>query len=408
MAIASEAMRFKLLDKETNLPTLDFKKLTDNAAYNTTQSSISTVADGLKQATTLLKTSSNSLTDLNRLILNANNSLMATLKSTLNSVISFLESIKLPPIISSIFASLKALDLPGVKGFLGTLMKVGRAWLCGNLDSLKLFSSGFTLNLNVLAGVLCRLLVNWVNRFCKGPGKLEFKLKTNLKKIQDMFPPGKITVTTESVVKEFVNYYSDYLHAKEAVNAPIPPALPHADFIAAVKAGNINTAITNLRSAEITSAIKKEYLASIDTAIATATKGSKEMNLLLQARGTLSKLPLISVARRDANTRYSDMADQVSNFVRSSTSLDSSKISTFGLNPVEQGLVDKVKTMQTTAKANADLMSRDNRVGNAAKFDLGTVLPTLTDTEKNYVMTNGGTDAAHKSLGIHPTSMLFV
>ena len=165
MAIA--AVRFKFLDKETNISTKDFSALTDNQVYNSASEAVDSALAGLKEGESVLDSLSSSMSELKDMIESGLSSVSDAVKSALNSAIDAIGKLELPTMVKDIFNSLKELDLGGVKDFVSDLLKVGGSFLCNNLDFLKMFMLGFALNGNVIGGLLTALLMSWLDRICK-------------------------------------------------------------------------------------------------------------------------------------------------------------------------------------------------------------------------------------------------
>ena len=406
MAIASPALRFKLLDKETNVPVLDFRKLTDNEAYNNVLKTANTAADSIKEADKFIKGVSNSISELKDLVMKASDSVMSAVRGALDQAMNFIESLELPNIVKDIFNSIKELDTGGVKEFVKELLHVGSSLLCNNLDFLKLFMLGFAINKNIIAGLLSALLLSWLDRYCKGFTKKEFQKKNNLQKVEAMFPQTGPKTSDKTIFNDFSKQYSDYLEATKPLDSVTP--VSQAEFMSGIKSGNISATMDNLRSAEISSQDKKNYMTGINSAIATANQASTEMANLLKAKGTLAGLPLISVQRRDVNIKHSNLSDQLSGFVRNATKVDMSKVNTFELSAAQASLAGKIKELQTNASKNVDLMTRSNEIGANSDFDFSKIMPTMEPDQYALIKETGGTGLSHKPHDLHPTTSLFL
>lgn len=404
MAIA--AQRFKFLDKETNIPTIDFSKLTDNQVYNDVTKAVESALAEFQEGGDMLDKLKDSLSSLKDMVMNAASDLMNTLKGVLNSVIAAIEKLELPQIIKDIFKSVKETSLEGTKQFLGELMHVGSSFLCNNLDFLKLFMLGYSLKKNVLAGLLIALLLSWLDRYCKGFSAKEIKKSSNLKKIEKMFPQQGTKVDTNSAFSTYTNMYSSFLKAKEPVSITVP--LTPAAFISQVTGGNVKTSIANLRSSEVTNANKKVYTAAITTELGNHTQGSPEYMHLLQAKGDLYNMPTISEARRDKGARYSNLSEQFGTMVKNLSDVDLTKIPTYAMTEVEKGLQTKLVTLKDNAAASPDLKTRGNNVGDFKTFNFDSILPVGTVEEKTYLATLKGNESSHRPHDISPVTGVFL
>lgn len=140
-------------------------QLVGNSVYTGFTDLSSTAIEEIQDTENLwIRISRNNYNDLTDML--QNNEIVDTLKDAMDSAMN--ASMELPQTVKDIFGKLKALDLKGVKDFLGDMLSVGAKFLCNNLDFLKLFMLGYALNKNILSGLLIALLLTWLDRFCKG------------------------------------------------------------------------------------------------------------------------------------------------------------------------------------------------------------------------------------------------
>lgn len=190
MAIA--AQRFQFLDRETNVPTIDFTELSDNQVYNLNVPELESSLNIGEKTEVLVAKLGESLTELKEMVESGVNAAAEGLQKALNEVMSALESLDLPGIVKDIFASLKALDLSGVRDFFRDILKIGQSFLCNNLDFLKLFMLGFSLNKNILSGLVIALLLSWLDRFCKGFSKEDVDNSSPTERLEMLAKPKGI------------------------------------------------------------------------------------------------------------------------------------------------------------------------------------------------------------------------
>lgn len=397
--MAISAQRFKFLDHETNIPIQDFNKIVDNAVYNINDT-IETSISELQNNTEILDTLQNSLKDLTEMI--TNNDIANTLKDALDSALDSLSNIEFPDVVKDIFSSLKELDLDGVKDFFKDILKVGGSFLCNNLDFLKNFLLGISLNPNILAGLLIGLLLSWLDRFCKEFTKEEQSNTSNKDLIYAMFPTNAIKVDSTSAFSKFTYLYSDFLKASSPLNLSV--ALNTTDFLNNVLSGNISSVINNLRNSEISSLDRDNYINILNTSLSSYSESSSEYRNILKAKGELINLPLISAERIDKNIRYSNLSDQLGSYIKQIPNVAINSSTLFGVSNIEQSLYNKMNELKSIA-ANSSINAIPER--SFDDFDFSSVLPTLTIEEKDYLENLEYKSEAYKDSGIHPTTEVF-
>lgn len=404
MAIA--AVRFKFLDKETNISTKDFSALTDNQVYNSASEAVDSALAGLKEGESVLDSLSSSMSELKDMIESGLSSVSDAVKSALNSAIDAIGKLELPTMVKDIFNSLKELDLGGVKDFVSDLLKVGGSFLCNNLDFLKMFMLGFALNGNVIGGLLTALLMSWLDRICKGISQEDQKSQTPIEKLETVIPPKGMEMNASNAFNNFTNSYTDYINSTSPINLSTP--MSGSEFLMNVQSGNIDNSISNLRNSEISSSEKKGFLSQIDSALGTVAAGTNEFNNLLTAKGKLSSTPLISAQRRDNNIKYSNLSDQLGSMSKNLLKVDMAKLSKYSANDLEKNLYNKIHDFKSSASSNKDLQTRDLNSGSFSDFDFSSILPDLSPEEIAYLGEQEGTGTAHRVHDMHPTTTEFM
>lgn len=404
MAIA--AQRFNFLDKETNVPILDFTKLSDNFVYNTVDQLTKTTLESNKDLEANLETLQKGMSELNSMVENSFNEIGDTLKETLNSAIDTISNMELPDVAKDIFNSLKELDTSGLKSFLKELLNIGSVFLCNNLDFLKLFMLGFSINGNILSGLLIALLLSWLDRYCKEFTKEEIAKSNNRNKIDMMFPPKGVNVTSDNVFTLFTNYYGDYLKANQPYS--LSNALNPNDFIANIINGDIDSSILNLKNSEINSTEKNLYLNTIDSNLSNYTVGSQEYNNLLNARGKLLNTAFINNTRRENSIKYEYLSDKFGSFVKNLVNVDIKPLNLINATTIEKNLFNKLIQLKSSASENNNLLIRNNTTGSYKDFDFNSILPSISQEETDYILDNNKETDSHRLYDLHPTSTILL
>lgn len=400
------AQRFKFLDKETNVPTIDFSALTDNQVYNDVSSAVESALESFKGGDSLLSTLQDSLGSLKDMIMSAGGKLLSTLKDVLSSVIDTIGNLELPGIVKDIFNSVKSMDLGGVKSFLGDLLHVGSSFLCNNLDFLKLFMLGYALNKNILSGLLIALLLSWLDRYCKGFKAQEMKKASPTRQMEMMFPPTGTQVNSNNAFSTFSNMYGSFLKASAPVQ--ITPAISTTSFLSQILNGNVSGSVNSLRASEISYNDRRNYMSVLDNSLGSYQPNSVEYRNILNARGQLTNLPLVSADRRDKNIRYSNLSDQFGTLAKNITGIDLNSMNIFSMTPDEKSMHSKMVEFKNNAANNPDVMTRTNNSGSFKNFNFNNILPQLSDGDTNYLSTLKTDTNPHRLHDLHPTSEIFL
>lgn len=405
MAIA--AQRFKYLDKETNLPTFEFTALTNNEVYNNVETAVSTAMGAAKDAGDLLKKVSSSVQELQSMLANASKEVMSELSSALNQAMAMIEKLELPDFVKDIFSSLKKLDLNGVKDFVKDLFKVGAAFLCNNLDFLKMFMLGYAINPNILAGLLVGLLGSWLNRFCKSFSKEEMDASTPLGKVEKLIPPMGVSLTPDNAMDKFSSLYTDHIQQSSPLNLSVNPP-SHMDFMTGVREGDTANLMKQLRSSEISTAEKKSFLSTITSAISNEPGTSPMYQTLLDAKAQVEKLPFVSTERRTNAIKFSNLSDQLGSFAKNIQNVDLIKVNTFNMTDLEKSLNSKLNDFKNSIGSNPEISTRSMNSGSFKTLDFSSILPSVSAEETNYMSSKPNISTAHRIHDMHPTTSVFL
>lgn len=403
MSISSQ--RFRFLDKETNVGTVDFLSLSDNAVYTAAVESAETVADAIREGESVLSAMEESISDLMDKVNNASNAIMQKIKDALDMAINKIMSMKLPGFVTKILDSVKGLDLGGVKGFFKDLLRVGSVFLCNNLDFIKSFMLGYSLTENILSGLLIGLLLSWLDRYCKGFSKQEVLAATNKGKLGMLFKNGGVVLTPETVLGKFSNAYADLVR----YTRPYTPNLPYSttEFFTKVLSGEGKEAIRNLRGAEISSSKRKEYISFLDTSLSNYPPNTNEYITILNTRADLINTPLIAEERIEKANNYVNLNDALGSIALNLKGIDVRDINAYTLNETEKTLLVKLEEFKQTVETNVDIQTRDHEQGSFSNFDFSNVLPEPTEEEVIYLDTLKGLEESYRYNGLHPTSEVF-
>lgn len=404
--MAMAAQRYKFLDKETNVGTLNFSGLTDNAVYTGVTDAIDDFSSMIRGENQHLKGMNGSISETMSAVNGASPSIMEKIKAALNSAIERVMNMKFPPFVQRALDKLKGLNLSGVKVFLKNAIKVGSVFLCNNLDLLKNFMLGYSLSRNILSGLLLGLLLSWLDHYCKGFTKEEVYAANNRSRL-GMLVDGPSTITTPDIVGLFSNNIADFLRSNRTYDSYTPQT--PSSFVSSVTGGaNVRSTVASLRRAELTSSQKRQYLAAVNDELPNHTVGTPEYIALLEARGALKAMPIISQERVERNTQYSNVNDNLGVMALGLKDVDLDAIDAYSLSPVEASLLEKLKTFKANVMASQDLQARSAVAGSFDDFDFDSVMPTFTQEELDHIATLPGNEDAGRFNGIHPTSEVFI
>lgn len=404
MAIA--AQRFKFLDRETNLGIKDFTTLTSNAVYTAEEQLTKTALSLTKDNDQVLKKLHGSIVDLEKMVNSTLNDSAGILKTALNSSIDSISNIDTPPTIKKMFNSLKELDLSGVKSFFKQALSLGSAFLCHNLDFLKNFTIGFSINKHILGGLITGLLLSWLDRYCKGYTKEETAKASPISKIGMIIKPTGTEVNSKNIYSLYSAYKSDFLKSKSPIGLSAPASV--SSFITSVTSGNVDYSLTNLKNSEISDTLRNSYISAIDTNLGLHLPTSTEYTSLLDARGKLLTSSFINPTRRDNAIAYEHLSDKLGSFSKNMTSVNIEPVSNFSLSTEDQAIYSELFTLKNTASTSMELNTRSHDTGSFDHLDFTTILPESSPTSTNYLLSLNKESDSHKLYDIHPTTEVFM
>jgi hypothetical protein len=266
---------------------------------------------------------------------------------------------------------------------------------------------GYALNKNIMAGLLTGLMLSWLDRYCKGFTKEEMKKSSPLSSIEKMVNPKGVVMDASNAFGNFTKGYSSFIKS----NIPKNPvqALTKPDFLTKILTGNVESCLNNLRSSEISSTDKRNYMSSITDKLSTTDPNSQEYKNLLQAKGDLVNLPLISGDRRDTAIQYSNLSDKLGTMAKSIKDVDPGEINTYNLSEIDKGLADKISDFKVASVADPDLMTRGTESGAFDDYDFGKVMPNVTSSEEAHLTAaDFDSDDDHRIHDMHPTTEVFL
>lgn len=399
MAIA--AQRFNFLDRETNVGVKDFTQLVDNSVYTGFTDTLPTSLEEI-QDTGMMDTLQENLDDLSDMV--KDDSIAGKLKDAMDVAMNTISKMELPDTVKKIFESVKNLDLQGVKDFLSDMLRVGSRFLCNNLDFLKLFMLGYALNRNILGGLLIALILSWLDRYCKGFTAAETAGANGVGKLGQMIPnPGTI-VTTSSAFGQFSNYYSDFLKATKPLG--IADKLPTGEAITKTINGFGSDVVGNTRASEMTYAERNSLVGALQGELVNYSPSSQQYRNILQTTGDLKNVPLITTERRDNNLRYESLSDKFGSYIKNLGGTNIQPSNFVSLNDVQKGLYAKMEDLKKTSNSTPSIQNTPN--DSFSDYDLASVLPSLSDDEKTYLIETGEMTDSHRVLDLHPTSSVFL
>jgi len=399
MAIA--AQRFNFLDRETNVGIKDFTQLVDNSVYTGFEDLPSASIEQI-QDSGIMETMQESLNDLADMV--QNNVVTETLTTAVDSAMSAISNMELPDTVRRVFNTLTNLDTKGLRDFLGDALRIGGQFLCNNLDFLKLFMLGFSLNPNILAGLLIACILSWLSRICKGFTSEETARANPQGKLNQVIPNLGTLVNPANAFKQFTNYYRD--HLKASVISSLPPIIPQMYAISNILDGDIKLVINNARAGEMSSTQRNSLINELQLQLPLFPPTSREYRNILQATGDLRNTPLISVERRDNNLRYEHLNDKFGSYMKNLVKVDLEPITLLNLNNVQRELYSRMEQLRINAAAHPTLQSTPN--DSFVDFDFVTILPPLSQEESDMLMTNTELSDSHRTLDLHPTTSVFL
>ncbi len=409
--MAISAQRFNYLDRETNVGVREFNNLTDNVVYTAGQDLVESALALAKDTEGLLNTLEGKMSDIESMINSTLEDAGSLLKDALNIAMDAISKIEMPSFVKKIFNSLKSLDLSGVKSFFKEALQLGSSFLCHNLDFLKNFLLGFSIDKNILSGLIIGLSLSWMDKFCKEATQQESSKASNREKIDMQFPQTGVNVTSDNAYDLYTTYKSDFVKYSTGLSLSLPQT--SEDFLSSVKSGNVDYSITNLQNSEIDDVTRDSYLEDIDTSLEYTDPGSYEFNNLLEAKGKLSTLATVNLDRRENNLQYEHLKDKLGSFSKNLINVDIKPLSIYTANKanfsqVQEDLYSQLTVLKNNATNSEELNIASHETGSFDRIDFSTILPSSSNEEVTYLEGLPNTSDSHRLYDAHPTTEMFM
>lgn len=405
MALA--AVRHKFLDGETNIGTSDLRNLTDNAVYTAAVDVKAVMVRASDKLDSALVALNGKLKDVKDIVSNMSKNIADKVSSMMDKVVNSLLSIELPPFVTKALDKLKGLNLGGVKSFFKDVLSIGSSFLCSNLDLLKNFMLGYSISRNILSGLLLGLTLSWMDKFCKGFSGDETAGATNKGALGQLLGGNDFKLTKDNVIGSFMGTVTSV--AKGAVNTILPAALPVDALISKVRNGeSLGGIVTDLAKSELSYADKNNYMQSLADSLDEFSPTSKEYGNILQLRGDIKNLPIVSYARQELVNATSHAKDALGSMALSLKDFDTSTINLNALSSDRRSIVDKLNTFKSNVSNDFDLITRDRSEGGFSSYDFSKTLPTFTPDELETMSKVSVPEETFRYNGLHPTTMVFI
>jgi len=394
MAIATE--RFKFLDKENNLFTVDFNKLDDNSVHNYVDEVIDSAFTDIKEKEELIN-------NLNNFIGNVSNEITKSIDEVANTVLDEINNTNIPSFVKDVFDLVKNVNLDGVESSLKDLISFGRKLLCDGIN-IKLPNLG--IDIDLFLGLVIDLALKKIDLCRDDFTTEEVRTMNPVNKIEEFINPKGLVVTEDNVFDNFTQVYSSFLKSESPIQLTQPPGIN--DFLNNVISGNIGVSIKILRNSEISFSMKQDYLSSINNKLSEYASDSIEYKNLLSARGELIKLPLISEERRNKNIQFENLSDKIGTMAKNIKEVSLTSVDIFNMSKLEKDIFNKIKDFKNNSMIDLDLNTRSNNTGSFRDYDFTRLMPEISDEEKEYLLNLNYKDTSHRIHDIHPTTEVFL
>lgn len=405
MALA--AVRHKFLDGETNIGTSDLRNLVDNAVYTAAVDVEKLMIKASDQLDSALTALNGKLRDVKDMVTDMSKNIASKISATMDKVVNSLLAIELPPFVTKALDKLKGLNLGGVKSFLKDVLSIGSSFLCSNLDLLKNFMLGYSIGRNILSGLLLGLTLSWADKFCKGFSGDESAGASNKGLLGQLIDGTPLKVTKDNVVNSFMGTVTSV--AKGAAGLILPAALPVDTLITKVRNGeSVAGIMTDLSKSELGYDDKKTYIQSLGNSLAGLAPTSQEYKDILQLRGDISNLPIVSYERQELVNVTSNAKDTLGSLALSLKEFNPASINLNLVSSDKRSIVEKLKTFQTNVSNDFDLKTRDHSEGSFSSYDFSRTLPPFTADELEIMSKASVPEETFRYNGLHPTTMVFI
>jgi hypothetical protein len=386
MAVSSQ--RFRFLDGETKVKQQSFGTLSNGAAPSSSNSSSSGISESNKNKSALEALQENSI------FKKTDKSTLTRVNNSVDETFGKMDKLNMPPLIKKAYDKAGKVKVEALRDRLKEVIKVKYEKLKSKTsvacDDLK----DNDLSDNIYYGLIGRTAKNLAKQNCD--------LSAKDKALHLLLKPKELDVTTENVFKFFINYYSDYLKYKKE---SLPPELLSEEmFLDYVIAGNTDAAIENVRNANISSSKKKAYIAMLNSKAPSYVTNTSSYAHILKARGTLSKLPLVTARRRIDNAQYEHLFKKLGSYLKQLPYVNLPDPNSLNLKEIEEGLFAKMVVLKINVMKNPTIKILPET--GFGRFNFDTILPQLTIEERDFLLGKEHSSDSHKRFGIHPTTAI--
>lgn len=245
MAIA--AQRNKVLDRETNLPVMDFTNIQSNDAYSAPIVKMTKLAESMSKKAEFAESK---IKDLMKAVEEAPAKLMKYVQDLMAKIVDGMSKIKLPAFVRNILDKVKSMDLSGFKSFFQRILKVGASLFCNNLDMLMGFFTGYAISKNILSGLLMGLLFSWLNRICSQNSKESLASLSPLGRLEAMTGSFYDQIASNEFLATFITINRNGIEPKYQNNS-LPSAITSNSYLASLFSKGYKETNTYLQNAEI-------------------------------------------------------------------------------------------------------------------------------------------------------------
>lgn len=405
MAIA--AQRFRFLDQETNVPIVDFNKISDNFAYNIPEETLTELQqvtnEDAKEVLNKLQANLQSVTE-------QLNEFPAKLNEEINNALSSIRNLDLPATIRDALNSLTDLDLDGLKGFIKNALNLGKAVLCGNLGFLKLFLLGFSLNKNILSGLLIALLLSWLDRICSSQVTPQSRQKSTRRELTHTLFPYKQNIHNDNAFRLMQTYHADHIRKSRALPPPRPfDTINFLSSIVNVNTRQVRLSVQDLIKDELPPITRENIRREISSSLRTTTRGSQQHSNLLIARRELNRLPPVSPERIRNERRYRHLPEKLGHTLVNLPNVELRINTPIGSapNPIQISLYNKYQNLRDSLQTR-EFRPVPGEFGTFRHHNFTQTLPALTPEEEQYLLNEKLNSDSHRWRDLHPTSEVFI
>ncbi|MEM5878744.1 MAG: hypothetical protein QXF12_07760 [Candidatus Aenigmatarchaeota archaeon] len=413
-----KAERFKVEDINYNLPTKDFLTISDNEIYNIQDqdqsNELSSHIFNLNSNNILTSQLFNSLNStLNELrnLIQTNPNQEAIIENSLNNTLNTLSDPTSSYHSREVSQAIHNVDQNALRDFVKNIKRIGAVFLCNALRNFNFFLLGYSINRNILEGLLLALFMEWLNRFCRKYLDDDLFGLRPYEVINTLHPYPGVYITSNAY-DQFKSHMRDYYTYINYDQVTYPTLYSNTEILDKILLNELDDVINNLKSNEIDDQTKSNIASYIETQMSNYNINSENYYKLSIAKGKILSTVMINEEKRNRLISNQYAQHKLGSFLKNSSQASIPDKSEFNLSPNDESLYDRFKSTMENPTIRSYLKPYDHSETSFKNlnFNLITQYMDLTAADISNITSHKSDykTYSHRLYEYHPTTEVFV